>query len=438
MRKIIAAILVFVTMILSGCSVLSLDSTDIMCPPKATGNKADIQKILDKRTSGAYTLKYPKNGTHRSSIVTFDIDNDSEEEAIAFYSADNESRIHALFMECQKDNYTVVKDIVFDASNIDRIDFCDINSDGAHEVLIGYSSSTSSVNILNVYTFSKKVKQLGSSYTYSSFVTGDLNGDKNDDILLLSLFSGDISAQAKLVVHNYNDGLSEIGVTDLDPDITQFASVIYGQLCSGSYGVVIDGVSNTGDYTTQVVLYNTSEAALTNPLYSYSGYSSTRRSTPICSSDFDNDELIDIPVCSIMPYNQAEDTETILRRIDWSNYDPKTHTFATVLSTLICSADNYTLKIPQNWNNAVTARYDKEKHETTIYAFKYNETDLVLTDKLLTIKTFELNEYLNQTSGYMEIMSTGSNTYAYLLGTSDNYLSISGDEIKNLFSLVNQ
>jgi len=438
MKKLTAIILIIATMLLSGCSMLSLDSADIMCPPKATGNKADIQKILDKRTSGAYTLKYPKNGTHRSSIVTFDIDNDEDEEAIAFYSGDSETRIHALFMECKKNDYSVVEDIVFDANSIDRIDFCDVDSNGVYEVLVGYNSSSSSVNLLDIYTFGDKIKQLGSTYTYSSLVTGDMNNDKNDDILLLSHFSGDIPAQAKLVVYNYNGGLSEIGVTDLDPDITQFASISYGQLSFGSYGVVIDGISSTGDYTTQIVLYDLTQGMLTNPLYSYSGYSSTRRTTPICSSDFDKDELIDIPVCSIMPYNQTEDTEAVNRRIDWSNYDPKTHTFNVVQFTLLCATDGYTLKLPQSWNDTVTARYDKEKHETTVYAFTYDKNNLVLTDKLLTIKTFDIDEYDKQTSGYMEIMSTGSNTYAYLLGASDNYLSISGDEIKSLFSLVNQ
>ena len=438
MKKLIAIVLLIATMILSGCSMLSLDSADIMCPPKATGNKADIQKILDKITSGEYTLKYPKNGLHRSSIVTYDIDADEEEEAIAFYSANNENRIHVLFMECKKDNYSVIDDIVFDASGIDRVDFTDIDSDGICEVLVGYSSSTSSVNILNVYTFSKEIKQIGASYTYSSLATGDFNNDKNNDILLLSLFSGDITAQAKLVVYNYNGGLSEVGSTELDSDIKQFANILYGQLSSGYYGAVIDGISSTGDYTTQIIVFDTSQGLLTNPLFSYSGYSSTRRSTAIISTDFDNDELIDIPVCSLMPYNQTEDTETVLRRIDWSNYAPATHTFNTVLSTIICPSDGYTLKIPQEWNNAITARYNKETRETAVYTIKYNKNELVLTDELLTIKTFTLDEYNSQTSGYMELMSTGSATYAYSIGSSENYLSITGDEIKNLFSLVNQ
>ena len=438
MKKVIVACLLSLTCLLCGCSMLSLESSNIMCPPKATGNKADIQKLIDKQTSGEYTLKYPKNGTNRSAIVTFDIDKDEEEEAVAFYSDKKNDHIHALFVECDDEDYSVVDDIVFDGAGIDRIEFCDIDNNDSFEILIGYTTSTSSQSTLNIYSYGKKIKQIDDSFGYSSLVAGDFNEDKRDDILLISLYSGDIASQAKLLLSDNNGGITEYGTVELDSDITQLASVQYGQISPDTYGAVIDGISSTGDYTTQIVFFDNAQAMLLNPLFSYSGYSTTRRSTQICSLDFNNDELIDIPICSLMGYDQTENAETVCRRIDWSNFDSKAYALNSTVSTIICPADGYTITIPDKWDEAVTARYNKETRETTVYVYEYVKNKLKITDTLLTIKAFSADEYSKDSSGFIELANTGSTIYAYSIGEIDNYLSISGDEVKSLFSLVNQ
>lgn len=438
MKKIIIAIMLSITCLLSGCSILSLENTNIMCPPKATGNKADIQKLIDKQTSGEYTLKYPKSGTNRSAIVTFDIDNDEEEEAVAFYSDKNNEHIHALFVECDDEDYSVVDDIILDGSGIDRIDFCNIDNNDSYEILIGYTTSTSSKSTLNLYSYGKNIKQIDESFSYSSLVTGDFNKDKRDDILLISLFSGDIAAQAKLLLYNNNGGISEYGTVELDSDITQLAAAQYGQISDNTYGAVIDGVSSTGDYTTQVVYFDNAQAMLLNPLFSYSGYSNTRRSTQICSLDFNQDEIIDIPVCSLMGYDETENIETVCRRIDWSNFDNKGYILNSIVSTIICPADGYAITLPEKWKDSVTARYNKETRETTVYVYEYVKNKLKMTDTLLTIKAFSADEYSKDSSGFIELTNTGTTIYAYSIGDADNYLSISGDEVKSLFTLVNQ
>lgn len=437
MKIKLVAIVMLLVFLLSGCSALSLDSSDIMTPPKATGNKADIQELIDKQTSGDYTLKYPKNGTNRSSIVMQNLDSDEDEEAIAFYSDKNNNAIHALFVECTDGEYSVFDDVIFEASNVDRIDFADIDGDSTYEILIGYSTATSSLNVLNIYSYKDSVEKFNISCVYSSLLTGDFNSDKRDDILLISLYSGDISAMAKLMIYN-NGGLSELGSTELDSDITQLAAVSYGQISYGTYGAVIDGISTSGDYTTQVVYFDPSQPALINPLYSYSGYSSTRRTTQICSTDFDKNELIDIPVCALMPYSESEDINTISREVNWSDFDTESHALNVTKEAIICPQDGYLLTMPEKWSDAVTARYNESERETTIYAYAFSGNTLNLTDKLITIKAFFDEDFDNGSSGYREFLRAGSTVYAYSIGTADSYLSITGEDLSSLFSLANQ
>ncbi|MBE6824646.1 MAG: hypothetical protein E7513_04805 [Ruminococcaceae bacterium] len=439
MKKLCVVISILLLFTLCGCSVLSLEESNIMSPPKATGEKAKIQKLIDKETSGSYTLKYPKNGANRSSIVMHSFDEDEDEEAIALYSDKEGDHIHALFFDIIDDEYTIISDILLEAAGIDRVDFADINGDSVNEILIGYSTSTSSQNILNIFSYQQdEIAKLDIACAYSSLITGDFNYDKHDDILLISLFSGDVAAQATLMIYNSEGSLSELGSTELDSDITQLAATTYAQLSYGTYGAVIDGISSTGDYTTQIVYFDKEQPALINPLYSYSGYSNTRRSTQVCCVDFDKDELIDIPICSLMGYDESEDMNKVLRRIDWSNFDTETYALSTIESSILCTADGYMLDMPSKWSDTITARYNVKERETTIYAIEYKNNTLTLKDELLVIKAFSVDEYNKDSSGFTEFLSTGSTVYTYSIGNADNYLSITGDEVSSLFSLVNQ
>lgn len=432
------AVSLLLSFVLSGCSALSFDASDIMSPPKATGDKAEIQKLIEHESTGSYTLQYPKNGNNRSSIITYDYDNDEVDEAIAFYCEKDSEDVHALFVEHKDGKYVVLDNIVLSQTYVDLVDFADIDGDKLDEILIGYGNATSSQNALSIYSYKDKVEKLDAACSYTSLVSGDFNNDKNDDILLISLYSGDIAAQAKLMIYNSNGGLSELSSTELDYDITQLAAITYGQISYGTYGAVIDGISTVGDYTTQVVFFDPSAPSLLNPLYSYSGYSNTRRSTQVCSLDIDNDELIDIPICSLMSYDSSEDTSAVLRRIDWSNLDCDSFALDTTMSCIICPTEGYMLTMPQKWGSNVTARYNEQERETTVYVCEYTDYSLNLGEVVIKIKSFSDDEFKKDGVSYSEITRSGSTVYAYSLGDADNYLSISGDEVSSLFSLVNQ
>lgn len=435
MKKFTALLCVLCILFLSGCTALS--GNEIMCPPKATGNKAQIQKLIDKQTSSDYVLKYPKNGLSRSSIVMNDFDNDSDEDAIAFYSDSKDDKsIHVLFIQCENEEYNIIEDIIYEASAIDRIDFANLDAKGCDEIIIGYNLNSSSLNSIDVFNFDKKINRFETAYTYTSLVTGDFNNDTCDDILLISLYSADIAAQAQLLVFN-NKELAEIGCVELDPDINQVAMVSYSKISDGTYGAVIDGVSTTGDYTTQVVFFDPTRPALVNPLFTYAGYNLTRRSTQICSFDFNNDEIIDIPVCSLMPHTKDEDLNAVCREIDFTNLNADSYALSTAKSTIFCPSDGYMLTIPEKWEDCVTARYDKSTRELTIHSFEYVQNEPKLLKKLITVKAYFDEDYNKDSNPFTEFARHGSTVYTYSIGASDEFLSVSGDELASLFTPVN-
>lgn len=437
MRKLrLIAALLFTVFLMSGCTVLSFDSNDIMCPPKATGSKVKIQELIDNEAGTEYVLKYPKYGTNKSSIIIYDIDKDGSEEAIAFYYTLSDNSIHILFVKETDDNFKVVDNIVCEGNYIDRVDFLDIDGDSVCEILIGYSIATVSQNYISIYRFSDTVTKLNTSSSYSTLVTGDFNHDNNDDILLMSLYSGDNSAQAKLMVYDNNGGLSELGQTELDSDVTKYAYTQYGQLSFDIYGAVIDGVNSTGEYTTQIIYYDASLAKLVNPLYVYSGYAKTRRSTQVCSLDIDSDGIIEFPVCSEMHYTQNEDLDYVARQVQWNEYKFDQMTSFVKETVIICSNDGYMFSIPDKWENSVTARYDINNREMTVYEWEYVDGEPKMTNKLLTIKAYNKLDYDESKTAYAQITSTSTSVYTYSIPIENNYMSITDDEVLSSFSLI--
>ena len=69
--------------LLSGCTSLSLNDPDILAPPKAGGNRAQVQNMIEKDAKGSYTLIYPEAGEFKSGIIQHDINGDDIEEAVA-------------------------------------------------------------------------------------------------------------------------------------------------------------------------------------------------------------------------------------------------------------------------------------------------------------------------------------------------------------------
>ena len=72
-------VLIFLCTTLAGCTSAGFDNTDLLRPPRATGDKAQIQEVIESKAGGDYTLKYPQNGEHRSAIITQDLDKDGIE-----------------------------------------------------------------------------------------------------------------------------------------------------------------------------------------------------------------------------------------------------------------------------------------------------------------------------------------------------------------------
>lgn len=430
--RIIIAVAVL-CLLLSGCKELSLNSEELLSPPSADGKQAEIQSLIEQNSGGSYTLIYPSSGEYKSAVVFYDIDGDGSEEAIAMYSTGEDSA-RILVARRGSSGYAMLGEGKIKSSLIERIDFSDLNGDGTKEIILDYPEGSSPLLSLTVLIAHDKLAQRNLPTSCSAYVCGDFNGDEIDELMLLALNSSVSTASARLITYSDSE-LVEAAACEMDTAVSAFAKVTYGVIGDGKKGIVIDGRSSTGEYSTQVIYYDEGSHSLINPLFVYSGYQSTRRTTAIYSGDVDRDEIIEIPICNYSDYTPKENVSTVCMRVTWNNYSPSTLELVSKKTALLCENLGFMLNISEDRVGDITARY-VNKNTVTVYAWDFKGDDLTRTDPLLTIHYYPKESYDSSKIIEAVLCETNTGVYTYVIEPTENYTPFSDDEVTGGFALL--
>ncbi|MBE6737756.1 MAG: hypothetical protein IKB72_03400 [Ruminococcus sp.] len=439
-RILILAVALLITILLSGCDMVTFNVSELMTPPKATGEQADIQKLIEKEAGSGYTLKYPQNGTYRSSITTMDYDNDSVEEAVAFYIPAGEGQsIHLLVMDQKNGKWTTVGNFEGKSSIVDRLVFCDLDGDNKKEIAVGWSSFNPLVSDLSVYLVNETESiEITSENKYTDFLCGRFTGTDKEELLLLSLYTPDKPASASLIsLNDTKNSLYSLGDTPIDATITSFRKIQCGNVFEGQFGAVVDGESKNGNesvYSTQIIYYSSYFESLEK--VSFSGEEITNqayRSYAVMSEDIDGDSIIEIPNTFKMNIDDAQTDAVPAALIHWCEYtNLGTMKVEKLQATSLVLGCRFT--IPDNWQNNYTAYVNYSTNEITFYEWKDNKTG----DPLLVIKVFPTDIWNDETSakGYTELGRNDSSVYGFITFETNSSILPTNEEIIKAFSLA--
>lgn len=443
-KKLLAAIAAAITAtaFLCGCSVISFDSSEIMRPPKATGDKAQIQEIIEQKAGASYTLKYPQNGKYKSAITQIDVDADGESESVAFFKTNGEDQpIHILIIDETDGKWQAIGDFENDGTEVDRLDFADLNGDGKSEIIVGWNVLTGGPNKLCAYFIKdEKVSQAVCDDVYKDFVIGSFSKDeKTKEIMLFSLFASEESASAKLVTckDKENPVFVVSSTVGMNNETVSYENIVSGKISNDQNGVVVDGLSQSGDYSTQVIYYNKNISSLVNSFYTGTedGALKTLRKEKIFSSDIDNDEIIEVPVSVKMEKELNEKEENVANQICWSQYIIESNSYLANQTVVINSKYGYSMMIPDKWLSKVTARVDDGNATLTFYRWISNKNSSKKGDVLLTVKVFDADDWMNSDKKDKFVLADKNSRYAYTYTIPDNNdpLILSDSEVKGMF-----
>ena len=439
--RLVACVLVLVLLCsFTGCSFAEIDVDGRLRAPHAVGEQSAIQTALEQHifkggetSSGSYVLKYPKMGDYRSAFVMKDVTGDKQEDAIAFYALQPEgAKTHIALLSKNNDVWSCVDDIEGLATEIERIQFGDLDNDGVVELFAGFSMYNTRDRRLMMYTWSDDHFVERYSDTYTNMIVDKVIDSKSDGLLLFRLNAKTSETTVSLLTME-DDTVLEIGSASLDGHIRQFGKYSLSGFSDGTVGVFQDCTKDFRSTVTELIIWNGEQ--LLTPLYDPAeniNFISSRESG-LPSMDIDHDGMIEFPQSFRMPgYELIPTEDMVLWMSEWFRWDPETSNVESVLTNVMVPTDGYYVCIPEDWIGTVTAEYNAENHRLTV-----REVDAgVVGDVLFEIVAFgdgEENPF-KQDGDYLFLEADKKKRYE-LRYDKENDRSLTMEALSELFFL---
>ena len=400
--KIVAffSVLICFLMMLSGCSLLSTGD-ELLSAPQAGGEVSKIQAALNELVTVDYTLKYPTSGEYRSAIVRYDITGDGREEAIAFFSteAENITQMHVAVLTEKEGKWQAAKDASTLASGVERVEFCDLNGDGKHEIMVGWSILGNVDKQVSVYTFDGSVLLPRAAEKYNEFICCDLDTDGKNELLVFHVNSTEGTARARMLELR-PDGINEKASAVTDGGVSSYFGIRVGKLLDGREAIFLDGKKGAGSITEIIYL---SGGVLVNPLYSAEeAKTQTERVFTDAVYDMGGDGFIDIPMHVVAPgYENVESGREYITK--WCAYNGRS--LVVTATTISDIQDGYFMTVPKSHEGKITFVTSADGRVKTVS--RYSAEEEAIKEVLFKLKEIPKEEYVED-EDYTVVAETDS------------------------------
>lgn len=417
--------------LLTGCS-FNTNIVSMLSPPKLSEKQMQIQAALYDAVGNNIQLKYPKSGDMRSAFVIYDLDGDSEEEAMVFYTTtgidSSADTIRINILDQENGQWKSVFDHSATGTEIDQVIVTNLTSTDYPDIVIGYQQINRNDKVVMVYNYSDGVLKNTYSDSYTYMNTVNLDGDPLYE--LLACYDQDNIPMAKLISKT-DSGLGTTSTIEMSPSGTNYINITNGYFDDNIPAAFID--SDRGENTIQTQIVYTVQGQLRNPIAQiYELTSKTVRPSSYLSYDIDKDGIVEIPLVSPAPgYETSTDQ---LYFTNWMTYSQ--FTFNKKNTGFYNIDEGYCFMLPNRWAGVVTVKIDHKTKEVVFYKYEGNlDSDMT---ELMRIKTMSAEQYSKSSmADYMLISeSLGTDYLVKIPNITDEPLVLTYSEILYNFIIV--
>lgn len=458
-----AALAALLCIFLTACNEFGASVDELLTAPKLTGDIYEIQQALEKDVDRPIDLKYPQKGDNLSAFNLYDTDGDGVEEAVAFYrfKDDTEGVILMSYIDRSDDKWHVVGTGKITASDVERVDFADLNGDGKSEIVVGWNIFSTVEKTATVYTATSELLTQRISEPYNEYVLCDLMESGHNQLLLINLNTTDKTSTAKLY-HLQGDTVVEEGTAQLDGSITSYSTPIIGKLASNRPALYLDASKASGAMITEIIYYDPPDVpaeltdtgaqnydivrtgALVSPFHDSTTYENaiTARPTAVAAKDIDADGVLEIPLMTELPGFASRTDDEKMYITAWRSYDEKR--FETKLSAIMNYPADYYIACPSNWQedrkqNNITVSRSADYRLLSFY--EWNNTIQQRGTELFRIRLFTRIEWDNREEmqdggSYVPIKSDKDRVFAISVSNLTSPLALNETNIKDYFNLI--
>lgn len=435
---------------LSSCSFKFASFEELIRPPKLTGKYQVLQDSFEKCVGKDFTLLTPDNGEYQSAFVTFDFDSDKSEEALVFYTTNDQPDISKFYyFEYKNDEWIPVKSFDGLGNTIDRVLIADINLDGFFEIFIGWNLFSSKTNkaFVTYSAVNGDVYDIA-SYPYTYFDIIDVNGDGIEDVLTLTLDSSvpdRLAAYAR--VYNLNadkKSISILGETTLDGNVSAYTSVRM-ETVEDINLIYIEANKGQTESITELIYWDDRTNSLVSPLFDVASQSTvaTWRNIKLSAFDINNDKYLEIPTSIEMPGSAvmfSDNKNSTMVSVDdliqypvyftkWVNFN--NNKLKPVQYSIINDTHGYMLNIKSSWVGRITVSGIDGQWDY----YRWDTSRNSIGDLLFSIYAYDKNDadQKKQFSGYSELTSTNGKVYVYQITDAGRSFGIKDSTLENNF-----
>ncbi len=431
-----AAIALFLTFLLVGCSPVSLDTEDLMRPPQLSETQSLIYDALLAAlgtSSSNVALRYPRSGDYRSAFIFRDLDGDGIEEVLAFYSLEaSPDELNINVMQQREERWVSVYDTPGGTLGVESVDFVSLTNEDELDIVIGWGDGSQQVNQISVLRFEEDIMHTLYQGRYTEYVTSDFDGDGLEELMTVSLSSTGGKPYATLMV-NESGVLVESRSIQLNLEMTDFAQIIAGAITPEYRGILVEGWIGEDTLATDVILVGDRSTSLAFEGGSEFYEETIRRSLEVLSDDVNSDGLPDIPIQTLAPEHDSSENSHY-----YTTYCSLTENFELqpVSTAYINEPQGYTFYLPEYWVEHTAVSTDDSSGELRFW--EYDPDTEQTGQELLRIRAYSIKDYQDRfdLEQYQQIGQKGNFIYdVYLLAPTTGDYALTQTELENLFNI---
>lgn len=443
--------------LLSGCSFNAQGPESLMNPPKPYGKYEGIQEALEKYVDNkSITLMSPVSPEENEDSTPFvlrNIDEDEEEETIVFYMLENDKeKIRIAFLDKIENIWRVIGSEEFEAMNVNRVNFCDINGDGVNEVLVAWEGVNQ--KYLTWFKLRDGKLSLGKEpIIYSYFKTIDMNKDGKTDIFTLSYSKNEKldrqDNQARLYFYDdennsfHMNSYTALNVNAIGYDIVREGKVDGQPLYSGSVDALYidEFFLSSSNLITEFVYWDKKSNMLVNPMNTLINEEETEEPVEnekrpasyrgnISIRDFDKNTLTSSSAKYLFYEVPSMHFSQGVNYINWNHFNLNGE-LSPLYTTAVIAKDSYIFKLPDQWEGLASYEYDSQNRVCSFYLGDINDESKVPLLNILRTPENTWNEKRDSDfSGYHYFLKDGKDVIAVRIFSVVEDISIEYESLK--------
>lgn len=431
MRKLLAILLAFAALSLSGCRAITFSIDNLLSAPKVADEQTAIYQALIESAGRGIALVYPRGGDYRSAFVQYDIDGDGEEEALAFYTVSSltDSNVKIAVLDRGSDGkWRSQYELAGAGSSVERVMF------SGKDTVIGYSAQEYEENAVRMYRYGGGILEPIYEGTYSVLDMADVDGCGSEEITVVRR-SG-LGLEIEMLKTEQDGSYTAYGL-QLEESAAAISGSVFGDY-SDRKALYLDVSTESGGLVTEALYLSGGEIVCPTA----GGLSmQTQRPAGYLSLDYDGDGTVEIPVLTPFtgyeqaPWGEGEYCTSWFRLSDdGSSLELKSMSYTNL-------RDGYILTLPNRWQNMVTVSRDQSTGEVMFYSFDSSadpEAGQTVSEAIMSFAASEPSAAASyEEAGYTAFAKTELRSfYVKTLADPDMPLILTMDEIKDNFYII--